>query len=276
MQIIWQSFGLENSAAHTYNNCLKILGREFACKSLLLKTASLQSIVPMRTPLQSDLLYLLRSVGAVLLAAIIVFIPTCFVLWEVRKSGNILENGPVEWVQLALLLCASIAYGIRAYVTRDGSGPSRAFALCALFVLAMCIRELDGYFDVVTGNHHFWSYIVAPVVLAAVAIFVCSFSRSVHDLTEFASGHEMPLLAVGAVLGIVFAQIIGYKEVWSDVFNLPIWQAAVEQYLQEGELPASMDIQRHVKNIVEECAEIGSYLMILFSAILPPLLARRR
>lgn len=230
----------------------------------------------MRTPLQSDLIHLLRSAGVVLLAAVFVFLPTCFVLWEVRKNGNIAENGPVECVQLVLLFCAFAAYAVRAYASRNGRGPSRAFLFCSLFILSMCVRELDGYFDIITGNHHFWFYLVVPIVLTAIILFVRSFSRSIHDLALFATGPEMPLLAVGAVLCIVFAQILGYKEVWSDVFNQPIWHSAVEQNLLEGKLPAELDIQRHVKNIVEESAEIGSYVMILFSAILPPALARRR
>ncbi|MBR0056591.1 MAG: hypothetical protein IJP66_04615, partial [Kiritimatiellae bacterium] len=219
---------------------------------------------------KSDLLQILRAVGAFLLAGALVLIPAGIVLWEVRERGNALENGPIESVQLALLLCASAAYAIRARAARGGRGPSRAFALCSLFVLSMCIRELDGFFDRLTGDHQFWFYIVALVVLAAMCILFRRFSRSVHDLAQFSAGPETPLFAAGVLVCVVFAQIIGHKGVWSDVFGLPIWQTAVEQNLSDGKLPAALDIQRHVKNIVEESTEICGYLLILFSAILPP------
>ena len=76
--------------------------------------------------------------------------------------------------------------------------------------------------------------------------------------------------ASGMLVCFLVAQILGYKEVWSDVFSLPIWRTTVEQDLFDGKIPASLDIQRHVKNIVEESMEICGYLLILFSAILPP------
>ena len=222
-----------------------------------------------------DLLQILRSVGAFLLAAALVFIPTSCILWEVRKSGNIIENGPVEFIQLALLFCASAAYAIRAHAARGGRGPSRAFALCALFILAMCVRELDGFFDKLTSDHHFWFYIDLVVIIAAACVICQRFPRSVHDLAQFSTGPEMPLLVSGVLVCFVFAQILGFKEVWSDVFGLPIWRTVVEQDLFNGKIPASLDIQRHVKNIVEESTEICGYLMILFSAILPPTLGCR-
>ncbi len=224
---------------------------------------------------KSDLRQILRAVGAFLLAATLVFLPTCFIFREVREHSNIVENGPVEFVQLALLLCASAVYALRARAARGGRGPSRAFALCALFILSMCIRELDGFFDKLTGDHQFWFYIVAVVILAAACILFRRLSRSVHDLAQFSAGPEMPLFAAGILVCIVFAQIIGHKGVWSDVFGLPIWQTAVEQNLFDGQLPAELDIQRHVKNIVEESTELCGYLLILFSAILPPAFGRR-
>ena len=224
--------------------------------------------------LDFSLVGILARISSVLAAAL-VFIPTCFIFWEVREHSNIVENGLVEFVQLALLLCSSAVYAFRARAARGGRGPSRAFALCALFILAMCIRELDGFFDKLTGDHRFWFYIVMALVLASACIFFQRFSRSVHDLAQFFVGPEMPLLASGVLVCIVFAQIIGYKGVWSDVFSLPIWQTAVEQNIFDGKFPDSLDIQRHVKNIVEESTEICGYLLILFSAILSPALGLR-
>ena len=224
---------------------------------------------------KSDLLQILRTVGVFLLAAALVSIPTCFIFWEVREHRNIVENGPVEFVQLALLLCASAVYAIRAYAARAGRGPSRAFALCSLFILAMCIRELDGFFDKLTGDRQFWFYVVVVIILVSACIFFQRFTRFVHDLAQFSVGPEMPLFVSGILVCIVFAQVIGYKGVWSDVFGLPIWQTAVGQNLIDGEIPESLDIQRHVKNIVEESTEICGYLLILFSAILPPALGCR-
>lgn len=228
-----------------------------------------------REPLKSDLLQILRSAGVFLLAAALVAIPTGILFREVQACGNVPENGPVEFAQLVLLLLAAAAYAIRARAARGGCGPARAFALCALFLLAMCIRELDGFFDDLTGNHHFWAFVAAATVLPAACLVLRRFSRSLRDLARFTEGPEMPLFVSGMLVGIVFAQILGCKEIWADVFRVPIGPAGADQTLVDGRILASLHIQRHVKNIVEESTEIASYLLILLSAILPPALRRR-
>lgn len=224
---------------------------------------------------KSDLLQLLRAAGVFLLAAALVAIPTGVLFREIRSCGNVLENGPVECMQLVLLLLASAAYALRARAARGGRGPARAFALCVLLLLAMCVRELDGFFDNLTGNHHFWSCVVAVVILPAACAVFRRFSRSVRDLARFTEGPEMPLFVSGLLAAVVFAQILGFKEIWADVFDLPIWQTAAAQNLMDGTLPSALDIPRHVKNIVEESMETASYLLLLFSALLPPAFGHR-
>ena len=145
--------------------------------------------------------------------------------------------------------------------------------MVALAVLAMFVREMDGWFDVLTGDHSFWSYVETPVVLAFVAIPVRRFSRTVDHLARFVSTPQCLLFVAGVAFAVVVAQLVGYKEIWNRIFDVDIWNdACAARLLDDGRLPHDLDVSRHVKNTVEESIELASYLLILGSAVIPPLL----
>ena len=74
---------------------------------------------------------------------------------------------------------------------------------------------------------------------------------------------------------VVVAQLIGYKEIWNRIFDVEVWKDAHDAALERGASAVEIDIARHAKNTVEEAFELGSYLLILGSALVPPLLRRK-
>ncbi|MBQ6103535.1 MAG: hypothetical protein IJL06_07670, partial [Kiritimatiellae bacterium] len=198
------------------------------------------------------------------------------VLFEVGRNGNVVENGPVELAQITLLALASLAYALRARAANAPErGPARAFVHCSLLVLAMTVRELDGFLDQ-AFFHGAWIPVIAAVFAAFLAVLLRRPAASFRDLADFAAGPECPLFAVSVAFAVLFAQALGYKGLWKHVFDVPLWTDAVAPLFDEdGHLPGDVDILRHVKNTVEESFELACYLGVLASAVLPPLLARR-
>ena len=105
------------------------------------------------------------------------------------------------------------------------------------------------------------------------AIPVRRFSRTVDHLARFVSTPQCLLFVAGVAFAVVVAQLVGYKEIWNRIFDVDIWNdACAARLLDDGRLPHDLDVSRHVKNTVEESIELASYLLILGSAVIPPLL----
>lgn len=224
---------------------------------------------------RSVLLRFARAAGAAIAFAALAAGIALLVLFEVARNGNVVENGPVELAQIALLALASLAYALRARAAGASGGPARAFVLCSLLVLALAVRELDGFFDQ-AFFHGAWLLIDVAVLAAFLAVLLRRPAASFRDLADFAAGPECPLFVVSVALAMLFAQALGYKGLWRHVFDVPLWTDAVAPLLgEDGHLPGDVDILRHVKNTVEESFELACYLGVLASAVLPPLLARR-
>ncbi len=224
---------------------------------------------------RSDLLRLLRAFAAAAGFAALAAGVALLVLFEVALNGNVVENGPVELAQIALLALASLAYALRARAAHLSGGPARAFVLCSLLVLAMAVRELDGFLDQ-AFFHGAWIPIVAAILAAFLVMLLRRPAASFRDLADFAAGPECPLFVVSVSLALLIAQALGYKGLWKHVFDVPLWTDAVAPLFdEEGHLPGDIDILRHVKNTVEEAFELACYLGILASAVLPPALSRR-
>lgn len=231
----------------------------------------------MNADIRSDIVRLLRAACAAAGFAALAAGVALLVLFEVARNGNVVENGPVELAQIALLALASLAYALRARAANAaGGGPARAFVLCSLLVLAMTVRELDGFLDQ-AFFHGAWILVDGAVLAAFLAVLLRRPAASFRDLADFAAGPECPLFVASLALAVLFAQALGYKGLWKHVFDVPLWTDAVAPLFdEEGHLPGDIDILRHVKNTVEESFELACYLAILASAVLPPLLAPRR
>ncbi|MBQ9726417.1 MAG: hypothetical protein IJV65_02810 [Kiritimatiellae bacterium] len=228
----------------------------------------------MQDELRSNLSCVARAAAVFAAAAVAAGAVFYTVLAEIRIHRNIDEGGLVESTQLALLGLAAVAFAVRALRDRE---MSRAFALAALAVLGMCVREMDGYFDAWTGDHSFWAYVDAAVLAAMAAVVLRRFGRTADHVARFVRTPSCLLFVAGVVFAVVVAQLIGYKEIWNNIFDVEIWQEAKAAHADpDGHLSVEFNIARHVKNTVEESLELASYLMILGSAVLPPLLPRAR
>lgn len=209
---------------------------------------------------KSDILYLIR-VGLVFLATTLlcgaVF---AVVLREINFHQNILEGGLVEKTQAIVLLVAGIAYVAQATCRND---IVNARVLSALFIFTMLVRECDGFFDRITGNHNFWFYIVCAILVFAIVYALLDWRMTLSCLTNFVKTEQFLMLAIGAIFAIVIAQLIGYKEIWNTIFDHP------ELGTHEAALA------RNVKNTVEESFELASYLIILASSFLPQCLRQK-
>ena len=202
----------------------------------------------MKPETRSSLLFTVRSAAVFLAAAVVSGFAFGMVLFEINRKGNIVEGGPVEILQVSILGLSALVYALQA---RRRPALRRAFALVALASLAMGLRELDGLFDRLLF-HGAWALLAAFVQTPQCLLFVA-----------------------GLAFAVVVAQLVGYKELWNRLFDVEIWNDAAAPHLQEdGHLPGDIDVVRHVKNTVEESFELGSYLLILASATLPPLLRR--
>lgn len=227
----------------------------------------------MKTEFRSDCLHLVRALAVFFFAAVAAGAVFYAVLLEIRQHRNIDEGGIVESTQLAVLALSALVFAVQARLDRE---TPRAFAMVSLATLAMFVREMDGYFDAWSGDHACWLYVDAAVLLAFVSIPLRRFGRTVGELSRFSATPQCLLFVTGVVFSVVVAQLIGYKEIWNRIFDVEIWRDAKAAHLLDtGHLPVELNITRHVKNTVEESIELGSYLMILGAAALPPLLRRK-
>ena len=227
----------------------------------------------MNRELRFDLLHLARAAAVFVSAGVAAGAVFYSLLLEIRRNGNIVEGGLVESLQVAVLALACVSFAVQA--RRDRETP-RALAMVALAVLAMVIREMDGLFDRLTGDKAFWFYLDFVVLFAFLSVPVRRFGRTVSQLARFVSTPQCLLLVSGIVFAVVVAQLIGYKEIWNRLFDVDVWNdVRATHLLEDGRLPGEIDIARHVKNTAEESIELGSYLMILGAALLPPALRRK-
>ncbi len=215
----------------------------------------------MDIPFRANLLRLLRTALAFVVFGALAGSTLGLVVWEVRATGNIVEAGVVETVQVCLLVLAAASYFLLA---RRRPGLSRAFALAGLALLAMAFRELDGIFDALLF-HGAWRIFVGAAGAGSLAIVCGSFRRTVDQAARFVETPHFTMLATGVVSAVVIAQILGFKGLWNATFDIEPWRTLRDALRTSVDL----DVPRHVKNIVEEALELASYLILLASAVLP-------
>ncbi len=215
---------------------------------------------------REDFLYLLRTglliVLGTLLSAAAVFVAT----WEVRHYQDVLENGPLEFTQLGVLALTAAVFALRS--AREPS-VRKPLALLSLTAVAMCVRELDGFFDTALF-HGSWALVDAFVLLAFLAVALRGFRRTASQFAAFVSSPTFVLFLTGFLLAAVVSRILGMKDNWYQFFDFVPGDGSDALNPITGN-----SVRRCVKNAVEESFELGSYLVILASALFPPLLRRQ-
>jgi len=186
-------------------------------------------------------------------AAVVGLTFQAFVVAAGRGAGAALavEDGPLETLQLVL---AATSAGLLLAASRRATTASRGFALLGLVCAFFAVRELDHVFDVVLW-HGAWKWPAAPLVVGAVVVVWRTRSRLGEELRALARTPTFHLAFFGLLVIVVYAQVLGQKELWQAVMG--------DHY------------ERPVKDLVEEATELLGYLLLAFAAVEAVLHARR-
>lgn len=153
------------------------------------------------------------------------------------------ENGPIEWLQAALVAGAGM------WLLRLGAARAdlaTLLSLLGLVALFAGVRELDGVLDQLVAKGAY--KLPAAVVLAAAAVVAWRGRRALGgELASFLTRPAAYLVFFGAFLVLVPAQILGQKELW---YALPEPSA-----------------QRTAKKVFEESTELVGYLVLAAAAV---------
>lgn len=152
------------------------------------------------------------------------------------------ENGPIEWLQLGVIVFAAMAFAAGAVIERSMRGLFGAIA-CVLSIAA--VRELDKILDALLPGG--WK---GPVLIL-LAVFVFVWYRSRHTLWAqvgcFVRTAPFGILWAGFVIAVLLAQLVGHGT-----------------FLQ---MIMGDDYDRTYKRVIEEIAETFGYTVILLGAI---------
>jgi hypothetical protein len=152
------------------------------------------------------------------------------------------ENGPIEWLQVSLLVLATATFITGAVTKRSMRGLFGAIA-CVLSIAA--VRELDKILDVVLPGG--WQG-PAVVLLAVFAFLWHRYRRTFWDqVGGFVRTAPFGILWAGFVIAVLLAQLVGHGT-----------------FLQ---LIMGDDYDRTYKRVIEEIAETFGYTVILLGSI---------
>jgi hypothetical protein len=151
------------------------------------------------------------------------------------------EGGPIESVQY--LLCATAVVFFAAASRR--SRLRDVFALVAYGAALAVIREADAFFDHLAFHG---AYKIPAALIGAIALGRAYRVRAtlVNQIGEWMTTPGFAMTASGAFLVLIYAQIVGQKELWQSLMGAA--------YL------------RPVKDVAEEMQELAGYLLIFFGA----------
>jgi len=151
------------------------------------------------------------------------------------------EGGPIESVQYALCGLAVVLFAAAG----QRSGRRDVFALAAYGALLAVIREADSFFDHLAFHG---AYKIPAALIGGVALRHAYRARAtlLNQAGEWMTTPGFALTASGAFLVLIYAQIVGQKELWRSLMGAA--------YL------------RPVKDVAEEMQEMAGYLLIFFGA----------
>ena len=166
-------------------------------------------------------------------------------LYFLNPSFEIEVENLIELGQEAFLLAASL---IMMHTASKAKAFSGGLWLIAGFLMTLFIRELDGWFDIIT--HGFWVY-VALIWLIFLAYVVKSsgFKTVLPGLGHFIGHKAYPLMCVGVACLLVYSRFYGMKALWALYSD------------------SSCGSFYEVKSLSEESTELLAYMMIFFSTV---------
>lgn len=152
------------------------------------------------------------------------------------------ENGPVEWMQVSMLVLTAIMI---FFASRKSQIAKEACLCLMLMPVIALIRELDKVFD--SFMKHSWKLAVLTIVLWAVWNFAPKWNRLISGIKLLTKTKAIPFFWVGIFIIAVFARLIAQRVLW-------------EQILEENYV-------RMAHRFLEESCELLGYAIILFGAI---------
>lgn len=159
------------------------------------------------------------------------------------------EGGPIECAHYALCGASAVLF---AFAGRRSGFPD-VFSLLAYGAALGVIREADAFLD----NALFrGAYKIPAALVGAVALVRAYRARATlgKQVARWIATPAFAVTASGVFVVLVYAQIMGQKELWQAVMG--------DSYL------------RPVKDVAEEMQELVGYLLIFFGAVECVVLAR--
>ncbi len=181
-----------------------------------------------------------RQIGYVIILSLVVIL-----LWklaDVYKSELIVENGPVELAQSAILLLTTISLCVQAYCNRSYRP---LMLLLAALAFAAGIREQDAVLDEyipVVGWKFAWLF---PI--AAIAYTLSNWRSNLRMFTEFLRSNSFSMMISALIIIIPVGQLLGHRSFLADLINAPDINASI------------------LRRVLEEPIELIGYLQILLA-----------
>jgi len=162
------------------------------------------------------------------------------------------ETGPIEYAHQALCALAAIVFARAAVIRRELQD---ILVVAAYGATLGVIRETDAFLDHVAFKG---AYKVPAAIVGAFALARLWRARSrwTEQLRQFAVEPSFVITAIGVLVVLMYAQVVGQKELWMAIMGA--------------------EYARPVKDAAEELQELLGYLLISIGAIETYLVARCR
>jgi len=147
------------------------------------------------------------------------------------------EASVTEMVQELFLFLMS---GIFLFAGLKGRDYRPFTNLLACFFFASFIREFNNTLS-------YWFYLVIPVLLGAVYLFIRDIKKIPDSAGKFFAGNFTAYFLIGMITTYIFSRLFGKTDFWQMIME--------ESY------------SRYAKNAGEECIELLGYSFLLISAI---------
>ncbi len=164
-------------------------------------------------------------------------------VWSIGKTLPV--ESVLELVQEALLLLTVFVIWQTSRRLPQYRG---GLLLVVGFFMALFIRELDAWFDIIV--HGFWKYVLlAYLAILGVRVYQAGLKTVIPGITHLIQSRAFPVMLVGVVMILVYSRLFGFKGLW------------------EAMAGADCLHWRSVKTFSEESSELLSY-SILFTSVL--------
>lgn len=181
------------------------------------------------------------------------------VAYTVRLPGALDPTGsyyaewsPVEWVQLGLLVMATV---MMCWAGTVDPVKRPVAVLLALALLAVVLRELHSPGHM--GPLRYLWKLGAPVLMVAMGVYAHRRREDLRaSLRDLVALPTLPMVITGAMIVVIFSQVMGRTDHWMALLG--------DDYI------------RTMRNVAEEGSEVLGYLVVMVGAVEYVVAAYRR